>query len=218
MKIHPAEVATLLHSAEHATLATQSQQLPGYPYATAVPCVTDAAHCPILFVSLLAEHTRNLLADARSSLSLVAPEHGSVQAAPRLSLIGDCRPIDAPPLLVDRYLRYQPEAAQYLALDFRFFRLQPLRLRYIGGVGRMGWLEADDWQALDTLTLEDEAQLLRALSAELPEHIRLLGIDCYGLDCSLHGQRQRHRFALPSTQLEELAQAARQLLARLSAR
>jgi hypothetical protein len=42
-----------------------------------------------------------------------------------------------------RYLRYQPQAADYLALgDFRFFRMEPARARFIGGFGRMGWVDA----------------------------------------------------------------------------
>jgi hypothetical protein len=57
-------------------------------------------------------------------------------------LLADAQRIEPDALLRQRFLRYQPAAEQLLQLDFMFFRLQPIRLRYIGGVGRMGWLEA----------------------------------------------------------------------------
>jgi hypothetical protein len=55
-----------------------------------------------------------------------------------------------------------------------FFRLNPIRLRYIGGVGRMGWLEADEL-AHASLSLPQEADWLA--EARVPDGIRLLGMD-----------------------------------------
>ncbi|HSD36261.1 MAG TPA: pyridoxamine 5'-phosphate oxidase family protein [Rhodocyclaceae bacterium] len=212
MKIAAADVVHLLHGAEHATLATQSLQMPGYPYATVVPCVLDETHCPILFISALAEHTKNVLAEARTSLSVVHSDAGNVQAAARLSIVGDCERFEPTPQLVARYLRYQPDAEQYLALDFMFFRLQPKRLRYIGGLGRMGWLEREDWHDIPRLALDDEAALLRNLSNEMPADTRLLGLDCYGLDYKASGKQLRGTFAAPALSADALIQAATQLV------
>ena len=135
-------VINLLHLAEFSTLATQSQQLPGYPYATAVPNVLDENHRPLLLISRLAEHTKNLLADPRVSLSLVEPGTANVQTAARITLLGDAQQFQPDDLLKTRYLRYIPDAAQYLELDFMFFRVNPRRIRFIAGIGKMGWLEA----------------------------------------------------------------------------
>jgi hypothetical protein len=208
MKIPVAEVLALVHSADHATLATQSQQMPGYPYATVVPCVVDAAHCPIFLISMLAEHTRNVLADARTSLSLVQADVANVQAGARLSMLGDCERFEPSPELVARYLRYQPDAAQYLALDFMFFRMQPKRVRFIAGVGRMGWLENEDWRGMAQIPLGDEAALLPALSQGLKHDVRVLGVDCYGIDCDVAGKRARRGFPGPALSSNEIAQAA----------
>lgn len=73
MQITPAPVIHLLHEAPHAILSTHSTQQPGYPYGTAVPLVVDEAQRPLLLISALAEHTKNLLADARASLAVVEP-------------------------------------------------------------------------------------------------------------------------------------------------
>lgn len=208
MKIPLEPALTLLHELRHGTLATNSAQLPGYPYATVVPYVLDEAHCPIIFVSALAEHTRNLRADPRVSLSVIQPGTAEVQDAPRLTLVGDADPFAPPPALVARYLHHEPSAEQLMALDFSFFRLVPRRLRYIGGVGRMGWLEAGEWAALPRLTAAEEAQVLREAGVKLDPRIRLLGADCFGLDYEVGGRRKRQCFPnapLPAATLVKVA-------------
>jgi hypothetical protein len=108
--------------------------LPGYPYGTAVPLILDQEHRPILLISALAEHTRNLMSDTRASLAVVGSGQRNVQDAARVTLVGRFEPFVPGQQLVDRYLRYQPAAAQYLQLDFSFFRLGIERARYIGGL------------------------------------------------------------------------------------
>ncbi len=195
MQIAPAPVIHLLHEATHAILATQSTQMPGYPYGTAVPLVVDAAQQPWLLISSLAEHTRNLLADSRASLAVVEPGSANVQDAARATLLGRIEAAEPGPALRQRYLRYQPEAGQYLQLDFRFFRLQVERIRFIGGVGRMGWLDAADWTAAATLDAELETRLLARWPATATGH--LLGLDRLGIDYETAGGRRRRRFDKP---------------------
>lgn len=195
MQIQFAPIVDLLHSAPHAVLCTQSTQLPGYPYGTAVPLVVDGQQQPLLLISALAEHTRNLLADPRASLAVVATGQANVQDAARLTLLGDCRPHAASAAETARYLRYLPAAEHYLQLDFQFFRFIPQRARYIGGVGRMGWLDASAWQALPGLDADAEAALLDEFSGQLADGQRLLGIDACGADLDDGGQRRRLAFA-----------------------
>lgn len=187
-------VIQLLHRAPYGTLATRSTALPGYPFATAVPNVLDESHQPLLLVSALAEHTKNLLADPRVGLAMIEPGASDVQAASRLSLIGDAERFTPGAELLARYQRYVPEAESYLQLDFMFFRIVPKRIRYIAGVGRMGWIEAAAWTALVALPLVDEAPLLDLAGQGLPDGIRVLGIDRYGIDFEKAGARQRQAF------------------------
>lgn len=195
MQIPLAPVIHLLHEAPHAILSTHSTQLPGYPYGTAVPMIVDAAQQPLLLLSALAEHTRNLLADARASLAVVEPGATNVQDAARATLLGWIEAIEPSAAQQQRYLRYQPDAEQYLQLDFRFFRMHVQRIRFIGGVGRMGWLEADTWQAASVLSEDDEERLLARTPATAS--LRLLGIDPFGIDYEAAGARRRKRFDSP---------------------
>lgn len=194
MKI-PIELAIdLLHLATDGTLATHSETVPGYPFATAVPHVPDEAHRPVFCISRLAEHTRNILADTRVSYALTQPGAADVQTAPRMTMVGDVEPLEPSSAFIERFLRYFPAAEPLLALDFSFFRLTPRRVRYIGGVGKMGWLEAADWHTLATLTPGEEQLVLRELVASQGRRPRLLGVDRYGMDIEIGEQRQRHRF------------------------
>ena len=191
MKLELAPVLNLLHSAPASTLATQSIQMPGYPYATVVPNVLDEQHRPILLISALAEHTKNLLADPKVSISINESGITNVQDGQRLTLVGDAERFEPDQALITRYLRYVPAAEQYLALDFMFFRIRPKRLRYIGGVGKMGWVEAEDFDTATSLSLADEAALLAEAESVVPRNVTVLGIDGYGIDYVADGFRDR---------------------------
>lgn len=191
MKLELAPVLNLLHSAQASTLATQSLQMPGYPYVTVVPNVLDELHRPILLISALAEHTKNLLADPKVSISITEPGISNVQDGQRLTLVGDVERFEPTGELRERYLRYVPAAEQYLALDFMFFRILPKRLRYIGGVGKMGWVEAETLDSTDRLSLAEEGRLLAIAQELAPRNITLLGIDPYGIDYLADGFRDR---------------------------
>ena len=157
MKLEITPVLDLLHRSPVSTLATQSLQMPGYPYATAIPNVLDECHRPLLLISALAEHTKNLLANPKVCLSIMESGVPNIQDGERLTLVGDVEQFEPSEALVARYLRYVPAAEQYLALDFMFFRVIPKRVRYIGGVGKMGWIDAAALEAAKRIDLREEA-------------------------------------------------------------
>lgn len=191
MKIEIAPVIDLLHRAEHSTLATNSALMPGYPYATAVPNILDERHRPILLLSALAEHTKNVMADGRVSLSITEPGVTNVQDGQRLTIVGDTERFAAAPEMKARYLRYLPDAERYLQLDFVFFRIIPKNIRYIGGVGKMGWVQPESLGSPPSLSLHEEAELLAVADELVPSNIQILGIDCFGIDYLADGFRDR---------------------------
>ncbi len=183
----------LLHSAAEASLATLSVAVPGYPFASMVPFVTDEHHCPLFLISSLAEHTKNLLASPRASL-LIARSLGDGEMA-RVSLVGDVKPCAAAPLLVARYLRYHPAAERFLQLgDFHFHRFVPVRVLTVGGFAKANWLEGKRLFEAPHFALESEAKEIQQIEGLLPPGMRLLGIDGYGADVETAAGRQRIRF------------------------
>jgi hypothetical protein len=195
MNIQLDAVIPLLHEATFGILATQSTHLPGYPFSSILPFALDEHHCPVFLISALAEHTKNLVADYRTSLLVSNADAQNVLTSARLTLIGDVEKIDPSQEMVARYLRYQPDAKQYLELGgFGFFRLRPKRIRYIAGFGEMGWLSENEFASGAVLPLDAEEILYKELIQVLPFGIRLLGVDCYGVDIERQGQRERQQF------------------------
>jgi heme iron utilization protein len=199
----------LLHQVSTGTLATHAREPHGFPYPTLLPFAPDARHRPVILVSRLAEHTRNLQGDPRAGF-LVAHTNGEdVLNAPRMTLLGLFEPsdADAESPLARRYLRYHPDAARYLALgDFTFWTLHVERLRYIGGFGAMGWLDGADLDTLDPLAAEEEDTLIRFFEAHPARRdgLALLGVDRYGADLVIDGVRTRYVFEAPQTDGQSL--------------
>lgn len=183
----------LLHSVQEAALATHSSTLDGFPFASAVPFVTDEHHRPIFLISGLAEHSRNLAANPRASL-MIAKVLGEGEMA-RVSLMGEVHPIDADPLLVARYLRYHPHAERFLQLgDFRFHRFEPARVLTVGGFAKANWLEGSRLIEAPVISLTDEAELLVRHEQDASKDCQLRGIDAFGADVRLDGRPARIRF------------------------
>lgn len=204
----------LLHSLSSGMLATHSTQIPGYPFASALPFMPDERHCPVFLLSSLAEHTKNLLADQRAAFLVTETEEKHLLENPRMTVVGDVTRIETSNELRARYLRYQPEAEEYLALgDFAFYRLMPKKVRYIGGFAQMGWLEDSTWNAAVVLPLADEAALIQDLLADLPPGVRLLGLDYHGMDFERKGNRERQRFPGKLQSKEQVAATVRRLMA-----
>lgn len=204
----------LLHGASFGALATHSTQMPGYPFASALAFVPDECHRPVFLLSSLAEHTKNLVANPCASLLMTGTAEQNVLAGARMTIVGDAARFDATDELRARFLRYQPDAEQYLALgDFAFFRLQPKRTRHIGGFAQMGWIEELEWSGAALLPPIAEARLLARFEHALPSSARLLGIDCYGLDTECEGTRQRQKFSAACSTEEEIAASIEYMLA-----
>lgn len=188
----------LFRSQRSGALATLSTKLPGYPYGSVLPYVTDHAGRPVFLISHLAEHTHNLQADVRTSLLVVEPGGDDVQRDARATLVGDARRIDDSETIAQRYLRQHPEHAQYLEIGgFHFWTIEPLQVRFIEGFGSLHWIAAEGYlaqagelEALECSLLEQvngthRETLLALCRRELamtPADVEAIGFDCDGLD------------------------------------
>jgi len=190
-------------------LATLSAKLGGYPFGSIVPFVLDRECRPVILVSALAEHTRNLVADPRASL-IVHDYADDVQAGSRLTLAGDAAPIADDAEAHARYLRQFPAGADLLALgDFSFWAIAATRLLFIRGFGRIDWIDAAEFAAPANSLAEAEEAIVAHMNADhtvaladycrhyhgvTPVAIEMTGIDCDGFDVRADGRVLRLEF------------------------
>jgi heme iron utilization protein len=135
-----AALRLVARAARKAALATS---LDGRPYASLVTLAFDHDLSPILLLSRLADHTRNLLADSRAGLLLDGTEgHANPQTGPRVTLVGRVAE-DGEPGLRRRFLARHPGAALYAGFgDFAIWRMTVERAHFVGGFGRAVWFDA----------------------------------------------------------------------------
>ncbi len=213
MGVDSRAVRHLLRTARCGALGTLSLAVPGHPFVSLVNLVPDSRLRPVFLLSGLAEHTRNLRADARASLMLAEGGAHPLEQA-RLTLLGEVAGFEPDEAERQRFLRYSPESADYLQLgDFRFFRLEPVRLRFIGGFARMGW--SDPLMPAVWLPEVEEGRLLDELARLAPVGVGVLGLDEEGLDVRIAGVIRRLPLSPQGEGMNALLAAARTALARL---
>lgn len=150
---------TLLTTASRGILATIAAS-DGYPYASVVELIGTSDGDILLLLSNLAEHTKNLQADDRVSVVLNEHDvHGEVLALGRATYKGRIAKVDEPGELRDAYLEAHPSAATYVDFaDFNFYRVAVEAVRYIGGFGRMSWIDEDGWRTSSVDPLAEISQ------------------------------------------------------------
>ena len=144
------DAARLMQAAGKAALATLDAAT-GHPYASLGKVALAPDGCPILLLSRLARHTRNIDRDSRASL-LFEPAglvDGDPLAAARGTVLGQI--VALSPDTVDHavakatFLARHPDAAGYAEFaDFRFFKLAIAGAHFIGGFGRIVEISAAD--------------------------------------------------------------------------
>jgi putative heme iron utilization protein len=116
----------------------------GDPYCSLVNIASHPDGSPILLISRLALHTKNILADARVSLMLDERAAGDPLEGSRIMLAGRAEEAGeaAEAILRRRYLNAHPSAEVFVDFkDFSFFRIRPAAAHLVAGFGRIVDLE-----------------------------------------------------------------------------
>src|ERR1035437_1515695 len=93
----------------------------GDPYCSLVNVATESSGAPLLLLSTLALHTKNMLADNRVSLMLDERKDGDPLEGARVMLMGTAAATDDPAART-AYLRRHPEAEMFANFgDFAFY-------------------------------------------------------------------------------------------------
>ncbi len=192
----------------------------GPPHASFVTVALDRDLSPLLLLSGLARHRRNLEANPAAAL-LMTGEGRKVEAAAdplagdRVTLRGTLATTDEPEHR-SRFLSRHPAAADYAGFgDFDFFRMAVTAVHLVGGFGRIvsfdgaawppGLAEADPLRAGEAEIVahmnDDHADAVTAYAVALlgrPDGPwRMTGIDPWGIDLRNGGEIARLAFEAP---------------------
>jgi putative heme iron utilization protein len=202
----------------------------GDPYCSLVNIATAADGAPVLLISRLAVHTKNILADPRVSLMIDERKEGDPLQGARVMLMGTASATDDPDVR-RRYLVRQPEAEMFAGFaDFAFYRIALKGAHLVAGFGRIV-----DLKPQDILTDISDASELVAAEPGILAHMnedhaeacrlyatRLLGAAdgawrCVGCDPEgLELQNERIALRLPFPQRVRATGVLRQVLKQMA--
>ncbi|HEX2283651.1 MAG TPA: DUF2470 domain-containing protein, partial [Mycobacterium sp.] len=191
---------------------------------------------PVLCVSNLAEHGRNLARDPRASLAIVAPSSDpDPLASGRVTLAGVVERPVGDELAAAREAHLSAVAAAKYYIDYSDFTLWVLRVhrvRWVGGYGRMDSATGEAYAAAEPDPVQpraagaiahlndDHAEALIAMAKALGGYpdttsATCTGADRYGLDLRVVTERgvayTRVGYAAPIDSIDELRSATVQL-------
>lgn len=233
------EARRLIRGARAATLATQAG---GQPFASLVTPAAAPDLSPLLWLSTLSEHTRQLRAEPRCALLFMgAPEGPNPQTAPRVTLTGLAEPVPEAEVaaLKSRWLARHPYAALYADFaDFALWRIRPGGALLVGGFARAARLRLGDLlpdpAAVAAIAAaeagivahmnQDHADAVALIAERLlgqgPGPWRMVAVDVDGADLAEGERVCRLDFSAPIAGPEEarteLVRAAREARARAS--
>lgn len=193
------EARRMLRTHRYGTLCTLSKKLDGYPFGSITPYLVDHDGSLLILISTLAEHTKNIRQDPRVSLITHNQQSSHIQIQGRVTVTGNAQLELDRNKIGPRYLRYFPEAQAYFSMrDFSFYRIRPIAIRYIGGFGKIHWIDMVNYAAIQASAFAQQEQQLLAeintgqhdLLQQLLQQrdsidvtdVRAVGLDCDGID------------------------------------
>ena len=173
-------------------------------------------------------------ANISPALRWTAPPHGTasfsltvfdmngdsddVQARGRVTYIANTLPMaddDEDPR--ERYFRYFPSSRQYAGThDFQFFRLEPVRIRFIGGFGQIYWIDPSEFMMPNPFSPAQELRIIQHMNDDHRDALAryaggnaavMAGIDAEGFDVLQAGKKIRFAFDTPVRNMEDARQA-----------
>ena len=160
----------LFRSSNTAVLSTLSKSTNDYPFGSFVTFVSNSNRDLFIYASDIAEHTKNILNDARACVTICSiSKDDDKQTSARLSLIGDLIRVPAAETdaCLSRFFKFLPDSERYSRIHgFNFYKLNILKARWIGGFGQIGWLDIKHWAANVPRWENNEAAMIEHMNQD----------------------------------------------------
>ena len=232
-----AAARSLLANERYGTFCTLHAGQGGWPFGSLVPYAVLSNGDPVVMLSAIAEHTRNVAADARVTLFVADSKAADrPQAGARLAFMARAEVATGPasaPAEAAYFGRFPEARGHFSAHDFALYVLRVERIRWIAGFGSMGWIDRKDWALPAAVT--PEANPLAAHAKPISDHMNrdhpdslvvlarryanvtataatMVGLDTKGLDLDVEGKRVRIDFPRAVSTPDEVRQVVTGML------
>ena len=144
------------------------------------------------------------------------------QAQGRLTYLGEASKVENHEDIKNRYISYFPKSQEYFKThDFSFYKINPVRIRYIGGFGKIYWIEKESLELKNLFGAIEEQKIVQHMNHEHVHHlkgyvrfylgcemtqedqVRMCGLDQFGFDLSLNETKQRIDFKQALTNTDQ---------------
>lgn len=131
-----------IKSQRYGVLSTHSLAELGYPFGSITSYIINPEGDIAIFISHLAEHTHNIQANAKVSLTIFDPNDAENPiSGPRITCLAQAMIAEEDLSLREAYLNRFPEAEMILTLPgFHFYLLKLVKVRLVAGFGQAKWL------------------------------------------------------------------------------
>lgn len=132
----------LLRSANTASLSTHDP-VSAFPFCTLVNVAASFDGSPLIYVSNLSLHTRNILANPKVSLLISPAAKADLPRTTRITVVGNAVAM-VDPIFKERFNTYNPSYADYPAVGgFYIFKIEVLGVHFVDGAGGPSQLALD---------------------------------------------------------------------------
>jgi heme oxygenase (biliverdin-IX-beta and delta-forming) len=217
------EARKLLLSEYQAILSTHSVDVDGYPFGSVVPYCLNQKGLPVILISAIAQHTKNILSDPKVSIIATEGSADDLQTVGRITYIGNAIKLKEDDTeSIERYYSYFPQSRDFHKThDFDFYQLQAVRIRFIGGFGQIYWVEKDEFLLPNPFSLEEEKRMIDHMNKDHLDAIKhycdlydiqylvddvpvIAGIDSEGFNLRVNARLHRINFDEPVTTAENI--------------
>ena len=220
----------LVRQCDNAVLSTMYAEGTGWPYGSLVMTASDYEGRPILLLSDLAEHTKNLERNSRVSLLFDGTDGLDDRlTGARVTVMGRVAVTTKPPDRF-RYLARHPSAAAYESFaDFNFYSIEVTKVLQVAGFGQIDWIQAAAYVFGSSEGIDFGMTEAEAIGRLNKEHInigsrfghvfdaltgkgwRFTGIDPEGCDLRVDGRVARIQFKRPVTDFASIRASLNEL-------
>lgn len=140
----------LVELAKGGKVASLSSDYKGTPFGSLMPYALDEEGNPLIYVSTLAVHTKNLTKNPKCSVMVTKVDDDDLFNSARVTFVGKMTKLtDKDEVEKAKKVFYgKHKKAEKLDQfhDFAFYKLEIEKIYYIGGFGDIQWVEPKDYK------------------------------------------------------------------------